>query len=245
MEGYRFRFSAAPASLHVFDLLLKKHLQFNIDDMEHFYNLFVGSATGTTAAGLIFELRMHTILPEIRTIRLFPIHCVDPKKGTVNFIYDDHEATKGRTNEQKFELPELRSDSLGKKTELQANTYYTPDSATFPTFDSLLFFTPLGDSPPILLMLQMTRAQKHDAKVTGLDYVAKFENVRKYYVAVTPDDVFTKISIPKVHFVGKKAKDMMASPNEVFPVFHFPVSKQVLFPKRGHFLSAEGGTVMQ
>ena len=51
-----------------------------MDDMEHFYNRFVGNATGATAAGLIFELRMHAILLEIQTIRLYPIRC-DPRRG--------------------------------------------------------------------------------------------------------------------------------------------------------------------
>ena len=247
LEIRRSAHIVAPASLHVFNLLLKKYLQFNIDDMEYFYNEFRENTTGATAAELIFKLRMHTILSEIRTLRLYPICCSDTKKGKVHFIYDDYEATDNQTNEQKFELPKLRPDSLGKKTKLRTNTYYTPDSANFPTFDSLLFFNPLDNSPPILLMLQMTQAEKLDAKANGLDYVDKFDfpqNVRKYYVAVTPDDISTKISIPVGYFTDEKAK-VMASPNEVFPVFHFPVSKEVLFPKRWYFLTAEGKIVMQ
>ena len=242
----RFNFVVTPASPYVLNLLFKKHLQFNIDDLEHLYDLFRGNTAGATSAGKIFELRMHMVLPEIRTLRLYPIRCNG--KGKVNFIYDDYKATKNKANELKFELPELRSDSLGEQTELQKNTYYTPDSTNFPTFDSFLFFNPLDNSPPTLLMLQMTVAQKHDAKVGGLDYVDESnfpQNVRKYYVAVTPDDISTKISFPMGNFSTKEVEQMKKSPNEVFPGFHFPVSKKVLFPKRGHFLLAEGGTAMQ
>jgi len=205
--------------------------------MEYFYNLFRGCAVGAVAAGLIFELRMHTVLPEKRTIRLFPIRCTDSGRGTKNLIYDNYDTTVNETDGMDLELPELRIRRLELKTKPQANSYCTPDSSNFPSVDSLLFSKPPDSTRPILLMFRMTRSLTHDTKVSALknvDGLGLSSDVRRYYVAVTPWNVHTQINVPMAYFTpAKNLKKAMESPNEVFPVFHHPVLPTDLFPKRG------------
>jgi hypothetical protein len=48
-------------------------------------------------------------------------------------------------------------------------------------------------------------------------------NTCKYFVVVTPMGVEPDIKVPKTHFLPK------TNPNNVFPVFHYFVSKDILF----------------
>ena len=86
-------------------------------------------------------------------------------------------------------------------------------------------------------MFQMTRSLTHDAKVSGLknvDGLGLSSDVRRYYVAVTPWNVHTETKVPMAYFTpANNLKEAMESPNEVFPVFHYPVLPTDLFPKRG------------
>ena len=101
------------------------------------------------------------------------------------------------------------------------------------------------DSPgklPALLIFQFTLAQKHVVEGSGLKKVdnlqfASYTNVRKYYVVVTTDNIQPQMTIPKttiddveVKIGGKKGK----TPEERFPMFHWPVDILQVFPPRPH-----------
>ena len=231
-----------PASLHIFDLLLEKHLQARIGDMEYIYDLLRGSKIGAAAAGLVFERRMHAILPKKTSLLLYPICCANPARGRTNLIFDDYKNTVERTDGKEYRLPDLQLRFLETgTTKLQEDTYHTPKSLNFPTVDSLLFFNPLDppDKSPVLFMCQMTQAQTHDVKVKGLQHINNLDlpkNVRKFYVAVTPDDTFTRLTVPLEYFApATKKREAKRLPNEVFPVLHYPVPRKDMFPQRESF----------
>ena len=71
LPGDRTNCLVVPASPYVLQVLLEKHLRSRVYDMEEFYDLFRGSTIGGAAAGLIFKGRMHTVLLEKQTLRLY------------------------------------------------------------------------------------------------------------------------------------------------------------------------------
>jgi len=165
------------------------------------------------------------VLLERKIIRFFPIIC--KRSGPKNLIYDTYESSG-----TEFPLPELQLLRLEKGIRPDENSYCVPDFSNFPTVDSLLFFNPLDNSSPILLMIQMTRAQAHDTKVEGLRNIDKLgfpSEVRRYHVVVTPKGISPKITVPLEYF-GTKVEEVKRTPNEAFPVFHCPVSREELFP---------------
>ena len=68
----RTRYLVAPASPYVFELLLDKHLLSQIDHLEDLYDLLQASPVGASAAGLIFEHRMHAVLRQKQELLLYP-----------------------------------------------------------------------------------------------------------------------------------------------------------------------------
>ena len=228
--GNHSTFIIAPASLYVLDLLLKKHLRFRIGDVEYLYDLLRGSTTGAAAAQLIFEHRMHVVLSEKQSLFLHPIRCTDSTTVKETLIYNIYDTTG-----QKFKLPDLKLRSLETGTNPQEDTYYIPKSPDFPSINSLLFFNPLDNSPPILFIFQMTQARTHDVKVEGLRSIDGLDfpkNVRKYYVMVTRDDAFPKVAVPIEYFpCGGKWERAVDSPDEAFPVLRYSVPRKVLFPQ--------------
>jgi len=72
------------ASQHIFKRLWDEHLRHRADDMSYLYRLFRYNEITAVAAGWIFESRMHQLLREEQTIRLFPIAQAVP--GSANFI---------------------------------------------------------------------------------------------------------------------------------------------------------------
>lgn len=155
-----------------------------------------------------------------------PVRCKKPAKLAKNLVFDNYDATMEQTGGKEFKLPELQRRPLVLRTRPQRNSYCVPDSSNFPSVDSLLYFNSPNNSSPTLLMLQMTRAKKHDVKVEGLHHIEELgipPGVRKHYVVITPNDVFTKITLPLAYFSGSSLTKVMKSPNEVF---------QTLSPRR-------------
>ena len=202
--------------------------------MEELYDLFRKSTIGGAAAGLIFEERMNVVLLGKRTLRLYPVHCGDVNRGPKSLIYDKYTATVNRIEEIEFELPELQLFRFTLENKPRAYGYYIPESSNSPGLDSLLFFDTLDNSPPILLMFQVTHNETHNVKASGLFDVDKLgfpSNVRKYYVVVSPVSVLPKISVPMEYF-GDKLETVKQAPNREFPVYHYPVLRKELFPSR-------------
>ena len=233
LPGDRTKCFVVPASLYVFRTLMKKHLRSRIDDMEELYDLFRGSTIGGAAAGLIFEGRMNVVLMKKRTLRLYPVLCDDANKGRKDLIYDKYTATVNRTEEMEFELPESRLFHFTLETKDRAHGYYIPESFDFPGLDSLLFFDTLDNSPPILLMFQITYNETRNTKATSLLTVDKLgfpSDARKYYVVVSPDYVFPQVTVPMEYF-GDNLETVKQAANSEFPVYHYPIPRSELFSK--------------
>jgi len=80
-------------------------------------------------------------------------------------------------------------------------------------------------------MFQFTRNKtSHDAKEVGLRAVdgLKFPSeTRRYYIAVTPEDLRPKINVPFSYLTKQKLGKEGA--DDVFPVYHLPVNRKWLF----------------
>jgi len=222
------------ASEQVFQLVWSKHLHSRIDDMEYYYDLFSTSKTSATAAGWIFESRMHQVLRSGGTIQLFPIR--SSGEGEVNLIYNNHTASLHRDNPETLKTLPSDEYSLTPTTELEKDHYYRPVAENFPTIDSLLLIHPPGELLPILLMFQITRSGERDMKIEALRKVDNLDfstPIEKFYVVVTPESIRLQITVPIEYFEKDKGVSVDAGElaDEEFSVFHYPVHPDGLFRK--------------
>jgi len=204
------------ASPGAFKLLWNQHLKNRVTDTEYYYDIFQqGGSVTASAAGWIFEFRMHQLLTQGFSINLFPLY--NPNEGTKFNVYSDYSDSRTKRKEKKFRLAASSEYPLHGGIKLQVGRYYRPEANNFPTIDSLRLIRPSKDSPPILLMFQITRKGGHDVQVAGLDMIDMLKlppNTRRYYVAVTPDGIERPTQVPK----GR------------FKAFHHPVPRSTLFP---------------
>jgi hypothetical protein len=209
------------ASPGAFKLLWERHLKHRVSDTAYQYNIFRGGGSVTaSAAGWIFEFRMHHLLMQRYPITLLPL-CLKTNRGRKFDVYDDYTDSRDRRNSTKFKLAPSSEYPLDSEIELQHDHYYHPEVNNFPMIDSLLLIRPTKRRASILLMFQITgNKDRHDAKAAGLEIIngLKFpQNTRKYYVVVTPLGIKPSIQVPKGLF-----KDV--------DVFHHPIDPNVLFP---------------
>ena len=212
------------ASPGAFKLLWNQHLKNRVTDTEYYYDIFQqGGSVTASAAGWIFEFRMHQLLTQGYHINLFPLR--NPNNGTKNYIYSDYGDSHAKRNEMKLRLPASSEFPLAKGIELQVGCYYRLEAKKFPTIDALLLIRldrPFKNPLPILLMFQITRNRSgHDVTAAGLDMIDTLTlppNTRRYYVAVTPFNIEPPIQVPKGRFKGVYA-------------FHHPVPQSTLFPR--------------
>ena len=148
----------------------------------------------------------------------------------MNLVYNNYSATEEREGQVELEPPDMYSYPLEEEIGPEENCYYRLD---FPTIDSLLLIYPPDGTPPILLMFQITWSGR-DAKVDDLRRIDGLQlpsNVRKYYVAVTPEGIHR---LPTSGALGKiLCRDLylrLESPDVVFPIFDYPVPESELFP---------------
>jgi len=217
------------ASPGAFALIWNQHLKNQAYDAAYFYDIFQnGGSVTSSAAGWIFEFRMHHLLTQGYPITLFPLRR-KKNKATKFDVYDNYTDSHKRKNAKRFKLVASSEYPLDSGIKLQVNKYYRPEVNNFPMIDSLLLIRPDKNTAPILLMFQMTRNQdKHDAKEAGLEIIdgLKFPaNTCKYYVVVTPRGIEPSIRVPKGAF------------NDV-EIFHHPVEPNVLFPPTGNATSS-------
>ena len=243
-------------SRRVFEILWEKHIYSRINVMQDFHDLFVASPITATSAGWVFELRMHQLLRKARTVQLFPIR---GHRADVNFIYQDYTASKKKIDPTDLQLVDSEEHDIAKGAKLKMGHYYRPKAVNFPAIDSLLLIHPLGEPSPILLMFQVTLNKKtHDAKLSGLRKIDELDlpsDVRKYYIAVTPEGIWPKITVPISYLDGGQAEgedededeeedegedeeedeemdqDVDVSPGRQFQVFNYPVRLDELFAR--------------
>jgi len=190
--------------------------------MQYYYDIFQqGGPVTASAAGWIFEFRMHQLLAQGYLLNLFPLR--DPGRGKKFDVYSDYGDSHKNRNKMPFSLAASSEYPLSEGIELQVDRYYRPEAKNFATIDSLRLIPPFEYPFPILLMFQITRNQGgHDVKEAGLDMINTLKlppNTRRYYVAVTPYNMELPIHVPKGCF-----KDGY--------VFHHPVPQSTLFPRK-------------
>lgn len=226
----RFLAQKRVISRGVFDLLWDRHVKDRVSNMQHFYDVFKSSPGSGSAAGWVFEIRIHQLLKQGISIRLFPISRRG-SKSKVNEIYDDYTASKQRENQKVLQLTASEGHLLDEKVQLVAGHYYRPEPTNFPTIDSLSLIHPPGEPSPILLIFQISRGEEvHNVNEAGLCKIERMglpQGTRRYYVLATPDDIYTQVKAPMVYpKEGQKTKKF----SDVFEVFHWPVDTDQLFP---------------
>jgi len=146
------------ASPGAFKLLRERHLKNRVTDTGFYYDIFQqGGPVTASAAGWIFEFRMHQLLAQGYFINLFPLG--NPGRGKEFDVYSDYSDSHKNKNEMTFQLAASSEYLLSEGIELEVGCYYRPEAKNFATIDSLLLIHPCNDPFPILLMFQITRNQ--------------------------------------------------------------------------------------
>jgi len=209
----------------VFVLIWNRHLKNRIYDTAYLYDIFQkGGSVTSSAAGWIFEFRMHHLLMQGCPMALFPLRC--NMKGNREFdVYDDYTDSHNGGNATKFELGASSEYPLDSGIKLKVNRYYRPEVNNLHMIDSLLLTRPSKKALPILLMFHMMQSQDgHEVKevdlkiIDGLKFPVK---TRRFYVVVTPLGIEPSVRVPNGVF-----KDVQ--------VFHHPVDPNVMFPPVGN-----------
>ena len=217
----------------VFEMVWHRHLAKKVVRAREFYDLFVEHSYMSAAAGWLFEFQMHQLLRKGRTIAISPIRYTHDYGS---YLYGDYRAmTNGESiGLERLELPPSDEYPLHEGATLEVGRYYRPESATFPTIDSLCLVEPPGRYTPVLLIFRIARDKtSYDVMEKGLHKVQQLKlpnpQTRKYYVAVTLDDLQPKITIS-----GRSLGLMCEGrPEDVFPVYHYPVDLDGLFEVPG------------
>ena len=215
------------ASKYVFQLLWDKYTKDKASETQAFYDLFTGGPIMASVAGWIFEFRMHQLLRSGHIIQLFPI--LPKSDGSVNIHYADYTSSLLEQGSVHLRLPTSAEYPLRREMELTAGRYYHPPNLNFPTVDSVFFIHSPDEPLPILLIFHMT--QTNDEHLVNLNDLIAVDglqvppNTRKWYVVVTPFDRGPHITVPRKYFPPEMD---VKKADEMFPVFHCPVSTDAL-----------------
>jgi hypothetical protein len=218
----RFLTKKTIASPGAFKLLWNEHLKHQVSDTAYFYNIFQsGGSITASAAGWIFEFRMHELLTQGYLINLFPLRLRSTNERRKFDVYDK----SADSYERNFQLAASSEYPLDRGINLELDRYYRPEARNFPTIDSLPLIRPINEASPILLMFQMTRSQDgHGVEEAGLEIINGLmfpPGTRMYYVVVTPLGTEPQIRVPTGCF-------------QDVHVFHHPVHPNTLFPSNIH-----------
>lgn len=132
-------------------------------------------------------------------------------------------------------LTELKECTLVEGSRLQRNHQYRPESAKLPTVGSLIPVHSSGEPSSILLTFQIARNKSgHNVIADGLrnvDDSSFSSNSCGCCVVATPEGTRLKIMVPMIYFLpGLRHEIVRTSPDKVFSMFHYPISKKELFP---------------
>jgi len=212
------------ASPGVFVLIWNQHLRNRVYDAAYFYDVFQqGGSVTSSAAGWIFEFRMHHLLTQGHSMAVFPLRC-NANRDRKFDVYDNYTDSHKRRNATRFKLGASSEYPLDSGVKLQVNQYYRPEVNDCCMIHFLLLIRPNKKASPILLMFHMKRSQDgHDVKEAGLKMINRLKlpaKTRRYYVVVTPLGIEPSIRVPEGVFKGVQ-------------VFHYPVDPNALFPPVG------------
>ena len=221
----RFSFVTTARSRRVFELFWKRRLNYETRNTLYLYDYFRENPISAAAAGWIFELSMHEMLKKGQIIQLFPVL---GRRKEADLIYDNYAASNGRNNPTSLQLTRSEEYPFIEGHKLRRDRYYRVES-TNSAVHSLLLIRPPGELP-ILLIFRMIHDQgEYDANMDGLLKINDSNvspKARRCCVVVTPENFHPEIKVPMEYF-GDKGRQM--PPDEVFRVFHCPVSMNKLF----------------
>ena len=256
LEGNRSRPYRTFTSPYAFEQCCKLILEDDTNALRRHWNLLRGDPTTSTAAGMVFEHRVHQFLQKEKTVTLFPIlgHALAQRKNTrKGTIYDNYDATESGKHATQIKLPNLKEHVVidEAKSCVEYNTYYHPKRKNFPSVDSWVLIKQGFLKPPVFIMFQITiNATVHDVKQEGLDLMDKLdipEGALRWLVVLTPKEARPQIGPVTAEYlktkeIAQKNKDAGLSskrkkktggaapnPNMLFPVFHYPVDSQTVF----------------
>jgi len=224
----RTRSERSIVSKYVLEIIWKVVLKGKVEKLRELYDSLRDKPAVSTAAGMIFEFRVHQLLQEGRILDLFSI-CGRISDEGVNVIYDKH----ATTNPACVTLPKLKESLFANEAEIpfEVGTYYRPQNTNFPSIDSWVPVQLPFQEDPILFLFRITlNMTKHNVKKSDLDRIDKFgKGVQKCLVVITPMGVQPDIIVPwEDHLKNKSSSGV--DPNLVFPVFHHQISYDELFP---------------
>jgi hypothetical protein len=239
--GFRYLTSAGPsqtsrtrsektiASQCILEKICKLVLRDRVEEIRKIYDMSLGNSSIPTAAGMIFEYRVHQLLQQGTVMNLFPII---GKTEQTNVIYEDYTATDSRAAAVRITLPKLAEIILEGEmgSTLQVGDYYRPRNKNFPPLDSWLLAQPTSQESPILLRFQIThREARYGAEISGLAKVDKLvtAGTQKCLVVVTPTGVRPKVTVSRDYLTDTFLAGR--DPNVAFPVYHLPYSYDALF----------------
>ena len=228
------------ASKRVYDMLWRRHLYARVDVMDYFHGLFRVNQSTAAAAGWVFESRVHQLLQQQRNIQLFPVR---GSFATKNFNYNCYIASQERSDAMNLCLSDSAEVPLTEGCHVEKECYYRPRSTNFPTIDSLVLVHPQGEPSPLLLTFQITGTRdQHGVNPNGLLKIRNLApGARKLYVVVTPESIHPTIVVPESLLSGGRQRKLSTIKgvvvdkvekvvHEGFPVFHYPVRMEELFP---------------
>jgi len=198
--------------------------------MRFHYELLLRNPDMTYTLGWVFELRMHDLLRDGNPIRLFHIH---GHRSEVDPVHENHKV---------IQLPSSFQVPLDEGDRLFVGNYYNLRAANFSTIDSLFFVHPPDEPSPILLAFQIRHDAVCDVDKEDLRRVNRLNfprNVRKFFVAVTPDSIHPGAESLKTFFegAGKRGRAVRQTPGKDWQVFRCPVSNSM----EGLFREDESG----
>ena len=227
------------ASRWIFERLFDRCIGTAVFEMKDFYDLFHQNSTTASAAGWLFELRMHQVLRRRGyPLKLFPVH---GHTGQANYIYSDYSASSERRHQTTLQLTGLEEYPLCNGIELEVGRYYRPESPNPPSFDSLFLVKPQNQPFHILLIIQIaedkTKLDVNEDDLQIIDGLGLPVQTRTCYVIVTPRGMEPHITVPRSRSLdqgqegdqGENGQEKGETADAVFPVYHHPVDLREIF----------------
>ena len=221
------------ASRTMFGNVWHRPLRQSVPHMRQIYRYFTDNPFGAPAADWMFEFRMHDLLCRGGPIGIFPIggHVAE---GEATLLYDDNSASQEGRNKTVIHLPQSSHILLDDEddTSLHVDNYHSleppAESGSINSFFPVRF---PGDRLPILLIFRMVRNEMElgvdDASLQYIERLELPQGTRRCYVVVAPQGTPLRVKVPRVCFLGREKKTR--NPDEIFPVFHYPVRLDWVF----------------
>jgi hypothetical protein len=240
-ESDRTKHSRWPTSDYAVEAICRDVFKNKADKIRELYDMVRGEPEMNATSGMFFEHQVHQLLRKGRTFDLYQIKY--RKRGKANHHFDDYTATDSKTptiqltvpaSDGKFNSRTAPHGCTGAKYDAyfrpDVNVYYRPKESNFPTIDSWIHTAANHRNSSTLFAFQITLNQtKHDLKEIGLDFIDKTmaKGIEKALIIVTEGEQ-PKIDVPNTYLDAKLVGGSGAV-DEIFPVYHLPLTREELF----------------